>query len=165
MQGSRDEPLSRAATGDHVAELVGPSPVRTDSQGRAGTGVEPAPAPFIVRRVDRPLGIVLILGGELDVATVPLLQEQLDHAMRSSAVVVIDLAGLGFIDSNGLRVLVRTEEQLRASGGQLVLLGGSPAVYRVFELTGLDRHFEWCESPSAQTAAELDRAIRGVMRS
>jgi anti-sigma B factor antagonist len=165
MQSSPDERLSPDVTGDHVADLVDRRLVETDLEGQVGTGVEPAPTRFDVRRVDHPLGVVLILGGELDLTTGPVLQEQLDHAVRSSAAVVIDLAGVAFIDSSGLRVLVRAEQELRAAGGQLVLLGGSRAVYRVFELTGLDRYFEWCDSPSPQTAAELDRAFRGVMRS
>jgi anti-anti-sigma factor len=165
MQGSPDEPLEWDATGVHVADLSDHRLVRADLEGQAGTGVELEPAPLVVRRVDHPLGVVLILGGALDLATVPLLQDQLDHAMRGSAVVVIDLVGLMFIDSDGLRLLVRAEQELCASGGQLVLLGGSCAVYRVFELIGLGRYFEWCESPSVHTAAELDRALRGVIRS
>ena len=50
-------------------------------------------------------------------------------------------------------------------GGQLVLLGGSRAVYRVFELAGVDRYFAWSDSPSGQTVAELDRELGGGMRS
>jgi anti-anti-sigma factor len=162
---SPDEGLRRDASGDHIADLADRRLVRTDLDGQAGTPVEPAAAPFHVRRVDDPRGVVLNLDGELDLATVPLLQEHLDRAMCSRAAVVIDLAGLGFIDSSGLHVLVRADRQLRASGGQLVLLGGSRAVYRVFELTGLDSYFAWSDSPSGQTVAELDRELGGRMRS
>ena len=148
--GSHDEGFSVDAPSDHTADMSGRPPGEpTDLDGQAGTLSEPTPVPFHVRRVDHPLGVVLILGGDLDLATVPLLQEHLDRAMRSGAVVVIDLAGLGFIDSSGLEVLVRADRQLRASGGQLVLLGGSRAVYRVFELAGVDRYFAWFDSPNA----------------
>lgn len=168
MEGSTDEGLSREGF-----------------EGQAGTRVEPTPAPFDVRRVDHPLGVLLTLGGELDLATVPRLQEQLDRAVRGRGAVVIDLSGLRFIDSSGLHMLVRAERQLHASGGQLVLVRGPRAVRRVFELTGLDRSFVWCDFPSAalrtaldrrigsrripkpaanrQTAAELDRELGGVM--
>jgi anti-anti-sigma factor len=169
MEGSTDEGLGREGL-----------------EGQAGARVEPTPAPFDIRRVDHPLGVVVLtLGGELDLATVPLLQEQLDRAGRGRGAVVIDLSGLRFIDSSGLHMLVRAERQLRASGGQLVLVRGPRAVRRVFELTGLDRYFAWCDFPSAalrtaldrrigsrripkpaanrQTAAELDRELGGVM--
>ncbi len=163
--GSPDQGLSRDTPGNHTADLADYRLVRPDLDGQAGTPVEPARAPFHVRRVDHPLGEVLIMGGELDSATAPLLQEHLDRAARSGTAVVIDLAGLGFIDSSGLEVLLRADRELRAVDGQLVLLGGSPAVYRVFELAGVDRYFQWSDAPAAQTATERGRELGGRMRS
>jgi anti-sigma B factor antagonist len=168
MKGSTDDRLSREANGDHVA-------------GR----IETPPAPFDICRVDHPLGVVFTLGGELDLATAPALQEQVDRAVRGRRAVVIDLSGLRFIDSSGLHVLLQVERQLRASGGQLVLVHGPRAVRRVFEVAGLDCHFEFSESSGAavrtvlerrsasrpiskagtnrQTTADFDRKRRGVM--
>ena len=83
------------------------------------------------------------------------------HAMRGKGAVVIDLSGLRFIDSSGLRVLVRAERELRDSGGQLVLVRGPRAVRRVFALTSLDRHFAWCDFPSAALRTALDATYRG----
>jgi len=159
MEGSTDDGLSRDATGDHVADLADHRLVRTDLEGQAGTRLEPTPAPFDVRRVEHPLGVVLILGGELDLATAPVLQEKLDRAKRGRGAVVIDLSGLRFIDASGLHMLVRAERQLRASGGQLVLVRGPRAVRRVFELTGLDRHFALCDSPTAGLQTALERRV------
>jgi stage II sporulation protein AA (anti-sigma F factor antagonist) len=163
MEDSTDKGLRRDATGDHVAGLADHRLPRMNLQGHAGTRVEPAPAPFEVRRVDHPLGVVLTLGGELDLATVALLHEQLDRAMRGRRAVVIDLSGLQFIDSSGLHVLMRAERELRAAGGQLVLVYGSRAVHRVFELTGLDHYFAWHDSPTAalRTAVERRNGSRG----
>ena len=184
MEDSAGERLRCDATGDHFADLADHRVRRKNLEGQARTRVEPTPAPFDVRRVDHPLAVVLTLGGELDLATVPLLKEQLDRAVRGSGAVAIDLSGLRFIDSAGLCVLVRAERQLRASGGQLVLVWGSWAVRRVFELTSLAGYFAWCDSPSAalrtlerrigsgripkpaanrQTAAELECELGGVM--
>jgi anti-sigma B factor antagonist len=185
MEGSTDEGLSRGAAGDRVADGADHHFVRTDLEAQGGARVEPTPAPFDIRRVDHPLGVVLTVGGELDLATVPMLQEQLDRAMPGRAAVVIDLSGLRFIDSCGLQMLVRAEQQVSGSGGQLVLVRGPRAVHRLFELTGLDSRFELCDSPSAalrtalerrtgstrripkpranrQAAAELDRELGGV---
>ena len=182
MEGSTGQGLIRDVAGDHVVELADYRLAGTDleQQGRE----EPAPASLEVRRVDHMLGVVLTLRGELDVGTVSLLQERLEHAVRGKAAMVIDLSLLRFIDSSGLHLLVRAERQLRDSGVQLVLVRGPRAVQRVFALTSLDSHLEFCDSPSAalrtalerrigtpriptrgvnrQAAAELDRDLRGV---
>ena len=85
--GSTDEGFSRDAPGDHIADLADDRPVRTDLDGQAGNVRRTRrPSPFDVRRVDHPLGVVLTLGGELDLATVPMLQEHLDRATCSGAV-------------------------------------------------------------------------------
>jgi stage II sporulation protein AA (anti-sigma F factor antagonist) len=112
-----------------------------------------------VRHADHPLGAVLTLAGELDLVTAPLLQKQLDRAMRGKGTLVIDLSGLRFIDSSGLNVLVRAERQLRASARQLVLVRGPWSVRRVFELTSLDGYFAWCDSPGAALRTARERRI------
>jgi anti-anti-sigma factor len=50
--------------------------------------------------------------------------------------VVIDLGGLTFIDSSGLRVLLLADARARERGYELVLLPGQETVQRVFEMTG-----------------------------
>ena len=159
MEGSTDEGLLRFAAGDRVVDLADRWPVTTDLEVLAGARVEATSAWLNVRRVDHPLGVVLTLGGELDLATVSVLQERLDHARRGKAAVVIDLSRLRFIDSSGLDLLVRAERQLRDSGVQLVLVRGPRAVHRVFALTSLDSHFEFCDSPSAALRTALVRRI------
>jgi anti-sigma B factor antagonist len=146
--GSPDKGLHRDAPSDHTADRADHRFVRPDLDGQAGP---PPPVPFEVRRVDHPLGVLLVLRGELDLATVSLLQEPLNRAMRRGASVVIDLAGLEFIDSTGLEALLRADRQLGACDGQLVLLGGSRSVHRVFELSGADRYLTWSDAPGTQT--------------
>jgi anti-sigma B factor antagonist len=182
MEGSAGRGLVRDIADDHVVELADHRLAGTDLEQKGRE--EPAPASLEVRRADHMLGVVLTLRGELDVATVSLLQEGLDHAVRGKAAMVIDLSRLRFIDSSGLHLLVRAERRLRDSGVQLVLVRGPRAVQRVFALTCLDAHFEFCDSASAalrtalerrtgtpriptpgvnrQAAAELDRDLRGM---
>jgi anti-anti-sigma factor len=50
--------------------------------------------------------------------------------------VVIDLGGLAFIDSSGLRVLMLADSRARERGYELMLLPGPEPVQRVFEMTG-----------------------------
>jgi anti-sigma B factor antagonist len=149
MEGSPGEGLIGGAGDDRFGDVADHSVVTSDLELEAGPPVDPTPAAFEVRRVDHPLGVVLTLGGELDLATAPVLQERLEPAMRGKATVIIDLSGLRFIDSSGLRMLVRAEQQLRDGGGQLVLVPGARAVHQLFELTRLDSHFEFSDSPSA----------------
>lgn len=157
MEGATEKGLPRGAGGDCIVDLPDHHIVTTDLEVPAGTPQEPTPVGLDVRRVDYPLGAVLTLSGELDLAAVPVLQARLEHAMRGKAAVVIDLSGLTFIDSCGLQTLVRAERQLRGSGGQLVLVRGSRAVHRLFELTSLDSHFEFCDSPSVALRTALVR--------
>ena len=76
--------------------------------------------------------------GELDLATAPVLDAQLQELYDSGfRRMTLDLVGLTFIDSTGLRVPVRWSRQARDDGFELRLLPGVPAVHYVFELTGL----------------------------
>jgi anti-anti-sigma factor len=87
----------------------------------------------------------LSLRGELDLASVPQMEEGLRNATQSAAKrVVIDLSRLAFIDSTGLRLLLQADARAREQGYELVLHPGEPTVQRVFEVTGaLDvLHFE-----------------------
>jgi anti-anti-sigma factor len=87
----------------------------------------------------------LALEGELDIASAPALEERLsavenDHPAR----VVIDMTGLAFIDSTGLRVLLQANARAGDGAHELVLRPGADAVQRVFETTGVFAafHFE-----------------------
>jgi stage II sporulation protein AA (anti-sigma F factor antagonist) len=159
MEGSTGDGLLRDAAGDRIVDLADHRPVTTDLEVQAGRRAGATPSRLDVRRVDHPLGVVLTLAGELALATVPALQERLDHAMCGKATVVIDLSRLRFIDSSGLEMLVRAERQLRDAGGQLVLVRAPRAVHRLFELTSLDSRFEFCDSPSAALRTLLVRRI------
>jgi anti-sigma B factor antagonist len=55
---------------------------------------------------------------------------------------VLDMSGVEFIDSTGLSVLVATLKACRAEGGEVVLLGLTPPVRALVELTRLHHVFE-----------------------
>jgi|1185.fasta_scaffold07553_2 anti-sigma B factor antagonist len=95
--------------------------------------------PFSLRVEQHPGEMYLVeLLGELDLAGAQLAWEHLERAAASDCKeVVIDLAGLDFIDSTGLGVLVRVHAKER-SAARLRFLGASGAVARVIALTGLD---------------------------
>jgi len=77
--------------------------------------------------------------GELDLATAPILQGELERVEATDVrSIVVDLAGLTFMDSTGVRLLLSANARSRVDGGRLVLLRGPAAVQRVLKLSGVE---------------------------
>ena len=92
----------------------------------------------------RPLGdrAVVSVAGEVDLDTASELGEHaLDALHHVSPRIVLDITGVTFMDSTGLKVLVSVERRAQLAGGSFVLVGASPAVLRILTLTGLDQVF------------------------
>src|SRR5579871_2919446 len=105
----------------------------------------PAPGSLVITSSVESGAARIALEGELDLAGAHQLETQLDEIERGDAArLVVDLRGLTFIDSTGLRLLLQADARARERGCELVLLPGEPSVQRVFEVTGaLDvLHFE-----------------------
>jgi anti-anti-sigma factor len=77
------------------------------------------------------------LTGELDIAGVPALREEIERLSGSTAQLVIDLGDLTFIDSAGLRLLLLANDLCARRECSLRLLPGPPNVQRVFEISGV----------------------------
>lgn len=85
-------------------------------------------------------GLRLRLSGELDLAAAPGLEERLAQLSAEGVAIRLDLSQLAFIDSSGVRVLIRAVNASRENGLRLdVDPNLSDAVQRVFELVQLDR--------------------------
>jgi anti-sigma B factor antagonist len=96
---------------------------------------------------------VLFVSGEVDLAGSPHLGKALDAAQSPGAPLVVELSGVDFIDSAGLRALVQAELDAAKLGGRLLIVP-SPAATRVFEIAGLVDSFE----SRADLATALDEA-------
>jgi anti-sigma B factor antagonist len=84
--------------------------------------------------------VVVRADGELDIASSKGFEDELHRAIDSDAsTVVLDLSGLSFIDSTGLRALVAVSAHSHNHGDRLRILRGPEAVERVLEVSGLDR--------------------------
>jgi anti-sigma B factor antagonist len=86
---------------------------------------------------DRP---ALELAGRFDAHEAPRFRAALDALLdRDQPVVLVDLAGVAFIDSTALSELVRGMKHSRSRGGDLVLCRLSAPARVILELTGLHR--------------------------
>jgi anti-sigma B factor antagonist len=90
------------------------------------------------------------LRGELDLSTVGKVDDELQRWEGSdSGVVLLDLSKLTFLDSTGLRCVVRADERAREEGRRLVVVKGPEAVQRVFEITRLQERLELVDDASS----------------
>jgi anti-sigma B factor antagonist len=79
---------------------------------------------------------IVRMSGELDLASSDRLAGLL--ADLPDGTVVVDLAGLTFIDSSGIAALVAAKDRLESAGRELLLTRPQPNVDRVLEMTGLE---------------------------
>ena len=81
-------------------------------------------------------GVSLVLSGELDLSTIQQLEEAVSESVDGRPeLVVLDLRKLEFLDSTGLRLMLRLHSTVKDNGGRLVMVEGPRRVHRVFELT------------------------------
>jgi anti-anti-sigma factor len=81
---------------------------------------------------------VIVVSGELDLASGPELEAELHEiSPADTELVVVDLRNLEFMDSTGLSIIVRAHQRLTGEGCTLGLVRGSPQVQRLLDLTGV----------------------------
>ena len=81
--------------------------------------------------------VVATLVGELDLPASESAFDRIDLAAREAGRLVLDLSGLTFIDSSGLRLVVRLDAAARESAFELSIVPGPANVQQVFEIVGL----------------------------
>ena len=85
---------------------------------------------------------VIEVGGEIDVHTCGELEDAVRKAYGANGnQVVLDVAGVGFIDSSGLRSLITLQQEVANRTGTLQLRAPSRPVLRLLEVTGLTSMF------------------------
>jgi anti-anti-sigma factor len=79
--------------------------------------------------------------GAVDIATCGELESRLQEVIDSGAtIVVLDLGEIDFIDSSGIRVIVRAARHLQERDGRLLVENTSGATQRILEVTGILEH-------------------------
>jgi anti-sigma B factor antagonist len=98
----------------------------------------PRPGELAVQSASQDGKLMVSVAGELDIVSAPELQEVLEAAQSSGAPnLVVDLAGLQFIDSTGLRVLLAAKRDADRGGGSLRILNPRAEVRRLLEIAGV----------------------------
>jgi anti-anti-sigma factor len=81
---------------------------------------------------------VLVLAGDVDIHTAPQVSERLDQLCDGGcASVVVDLAGVTFLDSSALSALLAAHRNFAQAGRTLRLAAPRPHVQKVFRITRL----------------------------
>jgi anti-sigma B factor antagonist len=87
-------------------------------------------------------GFVVSISGEADLHNASEMERELLEVLQLGGnSVVVDFAGVGFIDSTVLGLLLRYQPRFRDRGGDLVLVSDDRRILRTLEITGLDRIF------------------------
>jgi anti-sigma B factor antagonist len=85
---------------------------------------------------------VVRLTGEFDLAEVDAFEAELQGLPGAARTLVLDMRGLTFIDSSGLRSVVMADRRFRADGNRFVVVRGPARVNRVLDLTGVSERLE-----------------------
>jgi len=91
-----------------------------------------------IRKETTPDSLVVTVEGRLDTVTAPQLESEL--ALDGVTELVLDLSGLEYTSSAGLRVLLMAQKTMNKQG-RMVVRGVRPAVKEVFDLTGFSDIF------------------------
>jgi anti-sigma B factor antagonist len=109
---------------------AGDQPVRASLR----VDVQRRPAPPVAR---------VRAAGELDLATAPCLQAELDALLDDGYCELrVDLGDVSFCDVAGLNMLLRARAAAVAASGHLVVYGRCPTLRMMLRLLNLERAFE-----------------------
>lgn len=103
---------------------------------------------FSVEVHDGERAVLIGVSGELDLASSPELERELELGATSDAeLLIIDLRKLEFMDSTGLSVLVRAHQKVTQGGKRFAVVKGPQQVQRLLSLTGVAEKLTVVDSP------------------
>lgn len=85
---------------------------------------------------------IVAVNGEVDVYSAPALKEKINELLEGGQnTLIVDLSGVGFLDSTGLGALVEARAATTEAGGALPLVCSQERILKLFTITGLDGVF------------------------
>ncbi len=82
------------------------------------------------------------VSGEVDAHSSEAFGTALEAAGERATTLTVDMSGVTFMDSSGLRVLVEAQQRVEAGGPTLVLRSPSRQIMRLLDLAGLTENFD-----------------------
>jgi anti-anti-sigma factor len=105
------------------------------------------------------------LAGRLDTHTYGELDQQLSPVLGSQIQsLILDLAGLDYISSAGVRSIFKARKALAARGGKVVVVNPKPQIQKVFDVVKavpLDEIFSSVQEADAYLDAMQKKVLRG----
>ena len=112
-----------------------------------------APGNFDIASRHEDGALVVAPRGEIDLATVDLVREAVEREQQEGEAVVLDLRGVSFMDTSGLRYVLELNDRASRGGPALRLVRGPRAVQRVFEVSGLETRLPFVDDPAESPPA------------
>jgi anti-sigma B factor antagonist len=103
---------------------------------------------FGVQRSRRGEAVVVTPTGEIDLATVDALREEIVAARGEARRVVLDLRGVEFLDSTGLRLIVEAQRDAELEGWAFVVVRARESVQRLLDIAGLSSRLTLVDDPA-----------------
>jgi anti-sigma B factor antagonist len=116
----------------------------------------------LLRVTIEPLDEVCLIraSGELDRSTADRLSSALDAARADGVTTLLDLSAVSFIDSAGLRVLLRSARAVDAHEWGYFIVRASSVVWRLVEVSGTTSRLPLVAQPSSERIAILTTAAQ-----
>jgi anti-sigma B factor antagonist len=122
---------------------------RASEPRKAGKGEVVPGVPFEINVVRDHESATVTLAGELDIATVPRVEEAIEATLTGEVqTLTIDLSGLGFVDSSGLRLFIVLDQRAAEQGWELRLMRPDAQVLTVFQVSGVEENLPFVEDAS-----------------
>ena len=103
--------------------------------------------------VETPTSAVVRVAGELDLASTPEVEEALHRLATQKKLVTLDLRGLVFMDSTGLRLMIEIDALARQDGFHFEIVRGNDLIHRIFQMSGVEEHLTIVDEPAVSAAS------------
>jgi anti-anti-sigma factor len=93
--------------------------------------------PLKVVSKEKTAGVFIVYPfGSIDTNTYGVLEEKIDHLIleENADVIILDMEGVDYISSMGIRVVVKSRKLLKKRDGSLVVMNLQPQIKKVFEI-------------------------------
>ena len=92
---------------------------------------------------------VVVVRGEIDLATADAVRADLPQPFERSGTVVLDLREVGFMDTQGLAVVIEAQQASAADGTRFAITRAPDHVHRLFDMIGLTPRLTVVDDPAA----------------